>query len=142
MFLGEYLYFLDSKGRVALPPKFRKALEKGAYLTRGIDNCLFLFPEMEWQKLVDQLLKLPLSEKNSRAFVRLMLAGASEVKLDKQGRINIPDYLRKYAFLKRKVVVCGLYNRVEIWDENQWKKYKEKMEKEAIDIAQQLEGLV
>jgi len=142
MFLGEYLYFIDQKGRIAIPPKFRKSLERGAFLTRGIDNCLFLFPSQEWQKLVNQLLKLPISQKNSRAFVRLMLAGASEVKVDKQGRIIIPDYLKKYAGLKKKAIVCGLYNRIEIWDDNKWQNYKTKTEKEAIGIAQELEGLI
>lgn len=142
MFLGEYLYFIDQKGRIAIPPRFRKHLGKGAFLTRGIDSCLFLFPPQEWQKLVSQLLKLPISQKNSRAFVRLMLAGASEVKVDKQGRIIIPDYLKKYASLKKKAVVCGLYNRIEIWDEKKWQSYKMKTEKEAIDIAQELEGLI
>ena len=142
MFLGEYLYFIDQKGRIAIPPKFRKSLTKGAFLTRGIDNCLFLFTPQEWERLVAQLLKLPLSQKNSRAFVRLMLAGASEVRIDKQGRISIPDYLKKYASLRKKAVVCGLYNRVEIWDENKWQDYKNKTEKEAINIAQELDGLI
>ena len=142
MFLGEFTYYIDQKGRIAIPPKFRKELEKGAYLTKGLDGCLFLFPRQEWQRLAGQLLKLPISEKNSRAFVRLMLAGASEVKIDKQGRIMIPDYLKKYANLKKKAVVCGLYNSVEIWDEKKWKEYRQSTEREAIDIAQELEGMI
>ncbi len=142
MFLGEYSYNLDQKNRIAIPPKFRKELEKGAFLTRGIDNCLFLYTKQEWQKLVDQILKLPLSQKNSRAFSRLMLAGAYEVRIDKQGRINIPESLKKYAGLEKKVTVCGLYNRLEIWDEKKWQAYKENTEKEAVDIAQGLEGLI
>ncbi len=142
MFLGEYSYNLDQKGRIAIPPKFRKELEKGAFLTRGIDNCLFLYTKQEWQKLVEQILKLPLSQKNSRAFSRLMLAGAYEVKIDKQGRIMIPESLKKYAGLKKKVAVCGLYSRIEIWDENKWQQYKKNTEDEAVDIAQGLEGLI
>jgi len=142
MFLGEYQYLIDEKGRVALPSKFRKEFRGKIYLTRGLDNCLFLFPEKEWQALVEKLTSLPLSQANSRAFVRLMLAGASQVKIDKQGRINIPDYLRRYSSLKKEVVICGLYKRVEIWDKNQWQKYKRKTEKEAIDIAQELEGII
>ncbi len=142
MFLGEYSYNLDEKNRVAIPPRFRSGLKGEAFLTRGIDNCLFLYAKKNWQKLVSQILKLPLSQKNSRAFSRLMLAGAYEVKIDKQGRINIPESLKKYAGLKKKIIICGLYNRIEIWDQEKWKKYKNDTEKEAVNIAQGLEGLI
>src|SRR5436853_7290454 len=96
MLLGEFRHNADAKGRVAIPAKFRDALASGAIITRGIDNCLFVFAQAEWQTLVEKLMALPLSQANSRAFVRLMLAGAMDVEIDKQGRILIPEYLRTY----------------------------------------------
>ena len=124
MFIGEYRHTIDEKGRLAIPIKFRTDLAKGAVVTRGLDNCLFLYSIEEWQKLADKLSKLPISKANTRAFSRLMLAGAMDVELDKQGRVIVPDYLRKYAGMKKNVVVAGLYNRLEIWDEEDWEKYK------------------
>jgi MraZ protein len=138
MFLGEYKHSLDVKGRMAIPAKFRDKLNAGAIITRGIDNCLFVFTNAEWEKLAEKLNALPLGQANSRAFVRLMLAGASDVELDAQGRILIPDYLRKYAGLKKETVVAGLYSRIEIWDEAVWAAYKAKTESSSESIAEQL----
>jgi MraZ protein len=141
MFLGEYTYTVDEKKRIAIPSKFRRLLGRKAVITRGLDNCLFLYPLNEWEKLAKKLAQLPLSQADARGFARIMLAGAMEVEMDKLGRILIPDYLKKYAFLKKKVVVAGLYNRIEIWDERKWKEYKEKTEREAGDIAERLKEL-
>ena len=141
MFIGEYSYSIDEKKRLAIPPKFRKVLDKKAVITRGLDQCLFLYPLKEWQVLAEKLSNLPLSQADARGFARIMLAGAMEVSLDRLGRILIPDYLKKYAQLQKKVVVAGLYNRVEIWDERKWQTYKEKTEKEAGDIAERLKEL-
>jgi MraZ protein len=138
MLLGEFKHNLDIKGRMAIPAKFRDKLEAGAIITRGIDDCLFVFANNEWEVLVKKLVALPLAQANSRAFVRLMLAGATDVELDSQGRILIPDYLRKYAGLSKAVVVAGLYNRVEIWDEAAWNTYKVKTESSSEEIAEQL----
>ncbi len=138
MFIGEYNHNLDEKGRLSVPVRFRSELKEGGVVTRGLDGCLFLYPMGEWKALADKLSRLPLSQSNTRAFVRLMLAGAMEVRIDKQGRIVIPDYLRKYAKLRKKVVVNGLYNRLEIWDEDKWERYKSKTEKESGDIAEKL----
>lgn len=138
MFIGEYSLSIDEKGRLALPKKFRKEMQKGAVVTRGIDSCLFVYPESEWNKLADKISALPLSQKNTRAFARLMLAGAMDVRLDKQGRIIVPDYLRKYAGTNKKVVVAGLLDRLEIWDEAAWEKYKKETEKQSEDISEQL----
>lgn len=126
---------------MAVPVKFRKDLEKGAVVTRGLDNCLFVYSLSEWKELAGKLSKLPISQKNTRAFMRLMLAGAMDVRLDRQGRINLPDYLRSYAFLKKRVVVAGLFNRLEIWDEAKWNIYKKGTEKKSGDIAEQLAEL-
>ncbi len=138
MFIGEYQHNIDEKGRLAVPVKFRNELAKGAVVTRGIDNCLFLYPQKDWEQLAEKLSKLPISKANSRAFARLMLAGAMDCEADKQGRIILPDYLRKYASSEKKVVIAGLYNRLEIWDEEVWNKYKAGKEKDSSDIAEAL----
>jgi len=138
MLLGEFKHNLDIKGRMAIPAKFRDKLEAGAIITRGIDNCLFVFANNEWETLAKKLVALPLAQANSRAFARLMLAGATDVELDNQGRILIPDYLRKYAGLSKSVVVAGLYNRIEVWDEAAWTTYKVKTESSSEEIAEQL----
>ncbi|MDI6820650.1 MAG: division/cell wall cluster transcriptional repressor MraZ [Patescibacteria group bacterium] len=138
MLLGEYKHNLDIKGRMAIPVKFREKLKTGAIITRGLDRCLFIFGAKEWEVLAQKLIALPLAQANSRAFVRLMLAGAMDVLLDSQGRILIPDYLRGYAGLKKQVVVAGLYNRIEIWDSEIWQKYKAKTESASDEIAEKL----
>ena len=138
MLLGEFKHNLDIKGRMAIPAKFRDKMEAGAIITRGIDNCLFVFANKEWEELAKKLVALPLAQANSRAFARLMLAGATDVELDSQGRILIPDYLRKYAGLSKAVVVAGLYNRIEIWDDATWTAYKVKTESSSEEIAEQL----
>ena len=141
MFIGEYDHNLDDKGRLAIPKKFRSDLTKGAVVTRGLDNCLFLYTKKEWEKLAEKLAALPFAQANTRAFARLMLAGAMDVKVDKQGRIILPDYLRNYANLKKNVIVAGLYSRLELWDKNKWNSYKIKTEKESNKIAEQMADL-
>ncbi len=138
MFIGEFQHSIDSKGRLAVPGKFRAQVKAGAVVTRGLDNCLFLYTKKEWQVLAKKLATLPLSKSNTRAFARLMLAGAMDVKLDSQGRILLPEYLRKFAGLKKNAVVAGLYDRLEIWDKQQWEKYKAGTEKDSVSIAEQI----
>jgi len=141
MFIGEYTYSIDEKKRLAIPTKFRPLLGKKAVITRGLDQCLFLFPAKEWGNLAKKLAQLPLSQADARGFARLMLTGAMEVNLDNLGRILIPDYLKTYALLKKKVVIAGVYNRVEIWDEGKWQEYKKKTETTVGDIAEKLKEL-
>jgi len=141
MFIGEYSHAIDEKGRLAIPTKFRVALKKGAVVTRGLDNCLFLYTKNEWDKLAKKLAELPIGKANTRAFARLMLAGAMDVVLDKQGRISVPEYLRSYAQIGKKVVVTGLLSRLEIWDDAIWQTYKQGTEKSSSDIAEALGGL-
>ena len=141
MFIGEYSHNIDDKGRLAIPVKFRRELNKGAVVTRGLDNCLFLYTKTEWEKLAQRLAALPISQANSRAFSRLMLAGAMDVELDKQGRAILPEYLRKFAAIKKNVVIAGLYNRLEIWDEEMWSKYKGQTEAESGVIAEKMAEL-
>lgn len=141
MFIGEYQHSIDEKGRLAIPVKFRKKLSGGAVVTRGLDNCLFVFSAGEWKKLAEKIAALPMTQADSRAFARLMLAGAVDVETDRQGRVIIPEYLRQYAGLKKDAVVAGLYNKMEIWDKAAWEKYKAKTEKKAEDIAERMSDL-
>ncbi len=141
MFIGEYSHIIDPKKRLAIPAKFRKDLGKRAVLTRGLDNCLYLYSLKEWEKLAQKLAQLPISRADSRAFARLMLAGAMDVQIDSLGRILMPDYLKKYAGLDKKAVIAGLYNRIEIWDEQKWNKYKEQTTRQAEDIAEKMNEL-
>lgn len=138
MLIGEYNHTIDTKGRMALPAKFRQVFKSGAVITRGLDNCLFIYPKKDWQVLATKLAALPISQAKTRAFARLMLAGAMDVSLDKQGRVNLPDYLTNYAKLNKKVVVTGLYDRLEVWDENEWSKYRQQTESSSSDIAEAL----
>lgn len=138
MFIGEYSLTIDEKGRLSVPVKFRNDLKGKAVVTRGLDNSLFLYTMPEWRRLAEKLANLPISKANTRAFSRLMLAGAMDCDLDKAGRIVLPDYLREFAKIEKKVVVAGLYNRLEIWSEDLWIKYKKHTEKDSTDIAEQL----
>ncbi len=142
MFIGEFRHTLDDKGRLAVPVKFRMALVDGAVVTRGLDRSLFLYPIAGWNTLAAKLAALPLSQSDTRAFARLMLAGAMDVDVDKSGRVMIPEYLRRYAGLAKAVVVTGLYDRLEIWDENAWVEYASKTEGASNDIAERLGSVI
>ncbi|KKU10838.1 MAG: cell division/cell wall cluster transcriptional repressor MraZ [Spirochaetes bacterium GWB1_48_6] len=141
MLIGEYNHSVDQKGRMAIPVRFRATFSSGAVITRGIDKCLFIFSKQEWDELAEKIAKLPLVQANSRAFARLMFAGAVNVELDSQGRVLVPDYLRHYADLAKQVVVAGVFNRLEVWDKSNWSTYKQKTEKESEDIAERLSEL-
>lgn len=138
MLLGEYQHSIDEKGRMAVPAKFRKIFSKGVVVTKGPDGCLYLFTMEEWKKHAEKLAHLPFGQADSRAFSRVMLAGASPAEIDGQGRILIPDYLREYAGIKAKAVVVGLYTRAEIWDEAKWQKYRTGVEAKTDEIAERL----
>ena len=138
MFIGEYNHNLDIKGRLAIPAKFRNLLKEGAVVTRGLDNCLFLYSKKQWKIIAEKLAKLPISQSKARAFSRLMLAGAMDVDFDNQGRITLPEYLRKFSNLDKKIIIAGLYDRLEIWNEKDWDKYKSGAEKNNNNIAETL----
>jgi MraZ protein len=141
MFIGEYQHSVDSKGRVAIPSKFRDSLRSGAVVTRGIDQNLTIYPKGEWEKLASKLSELPTAQTNVRAYVRLMLSGAMDAELDGQGRVILPGYLRDYGKIKTNVVITGLFNRLEVWDQTAWKAYKQKAEKASPKIAEGLTNL-
>lgn len=141
MFIGEYSYTIDEKGRCALPPRYRAALSDGVVVTRGLDNCLFLYTKKDWEEIAGKLGTMPTTDKSARDYARLMLAGAMEIVPDKLGRIVLPQYLRDFAGLSKNALIAGLYNRMEIWDEAVWKKYEAQIEKNSSDIADKLSSL-
>ena len=138
MLIGQYEHTIDSKKRLALPAKFRGELGDKVVITPGVDNCLTVFTEKQWQLESEKISRLPIGQAEARSYTRVMLAGAMESALDKLGRILIPDYLKKYAGLNKDVVICGLSNRVEIWDKAAWDGYKQKAEKDVADIVSKL----
>ena len=142
MFIGEFHHTLDEKGRLSIPVKFRPSLADGAVVTRGLDRSLFLYPKKEWDVLASKIAALSIGQADTRAFARLMLAGAMDVEIDKAGRAVIPEYLRTYAGLSRDVVVTGLYDRLEIWDEKAWTEYSAKTEEAGNDIAERLGSVI
>jgi len=129
---------LDIKGRLAIPAKFRKDLDDGAIITKGIEKCLVIFTKKGWDSFAEKIKNLPTAKSDARAFNRSFFSGAAEVEVDVQGRILIPDGLRQFSGLNKKAVVVGLYDRIEIWDEMIWNDYRVKTEKNAVEIAEQL----
>jgi MraZ protein len=141
MLIGQYEHTIDNKKRLALPAKFRGELGDKVIITRGIEGCLAVYTEAEWKIMSDKLGALTISQAEARSFTRMILAGAMEVSLDKLGRILVPDYLKEYSGLKKNVVICGLSNRLEIWDSEKWEIYKKEAEKGVDEIVSKLGGL-
>ncbi len=123
MFIGTYDHSLDPKGRVILPRKFRDELGQDMVLTKGIEPCLYVFPLAEFETFANKLRSLPLTERPSRDFVRIFVAGASQESADSQGRVVIPQPLREYAGLTKDVVIVGQLSRIELWDKGAWERY-------------------
>jgi MraZ protein len=123
MFMGEYQHTSDEKGRVAIPARLREELGEKFVITRGLDQCLFVYPLEEWSKLEGKLKSLPFTKKDARAFTRMFFSGAIEAELDKQGRVLIPQHLRDYARVIKDVRIIGVSNRVELWGEEVWMEY-------------------
>ena len=138
MFIGEYTHTVDSKKRLALPAKFRKELGDTVVITKGFENCLVIYTQKEWETISGKIGNLPA---DARGFARMFLAGAMEVNLDKLGRILVPDYLKEYAALKKNVVICGLFNKLEVWDKDAWADYRKKVESEVGDFPSKLREL-
>lgn len=138
MLLGEYTHTLDDKKRLMLPKKFKDSLGKKLVITRGLDNCLFLYSDKEWAEIAERLRNPSFAQADTRGFSRFMFSGAAEVETDSTGRILIPEHLKKFAALKAKVVLAGVSNRVEIWDEKRWSTYQDKIEKQGDVLAEKL----
>lgn len=128
MFMGSFLYKMDNKGRVMIPLQFKKELGEKFIITRGFENCLFLYSLSEWERISSELSKIPLSTKESRYFLRIWFSSAIEVEVDGYSRILIPLDFRKFANLNREVVFIGVYNRVELWDKMMWEEYRNSKE--------------
>ncbi len=138
MLIGEYTHTVDDKNRVSLPVKFRSELGKKLVVTRGLEKCLFVYSQKEWEKISSRLSELGMGQANTRGFSRFMLAGAVEAEVDGAGRVLLPDFLKEFANLKNKVIVTGVHSRVEIWNEKAWDDYKRRIEKEADSLAEHL----
>ena len=123
MFIGEYQHTLDNKGRVIIPSKFREDLGDGFVMTKGLDNCLFIYPRKEWSILEEKLKTLPLTNRDARAFIRFFFSGATECIIDKQGRVLIPPNLREHSKLEKDLVIIGVSTRMEIWSKEEWQSY-------------------
>ncbi|GIP57787.1 division/cell wall cluster transcriptional repressor MraZ [Paenibacillus woosongensis] len=138
MFMGEFQHSIDDKGRIIIPAKFRDLLGASFVVTRGLDQCLFVYPMQEWEVLEQKLKALPLMKSDARAFTRFFFSGATECEWDKQGRVNLPANLRQYAKLEKDCVVLGVSNRVEIWSRDTWEQYFQQSEDTFNDIAEKL----
>ncbi|AEV69003.1 division/cell wall cluster transcriptional repressor MraZ [Acetivibrio clariflavus] len=138
MFYGEYQHSIDVKGRVIMPSKFRDGLGEKFIVTKGLDNCLFVYSLEEWSNLEAKLKSLPFTDKDVRAFVRFFFAGATECETDKQGRILIPQNLREYAGLEKDVYIIGVSTRVEIWDKAKWENYSSDENMSPDNIAEKM----
>lgn len=125
MFIGEYQHAIDSKNRIIIPSKFREELGDAFILTKGLDGCLYVYPMEEWKLLESKLKRLPLTNRNARAFVRFFFSGANEVNVDRQGRALVPQNLLEYASINKEIVSIGVSTRIEIWSKEKWKEYNE-----------------
>lgn len=141
MFLGEYQHSLDSKGRITIPAKFREQLGEKFVVTKGLENCIFLYPLHEWQTIEEKLQSLPFTRADVRSFARFFFSGASEMEIDKQGRTVLPGSLREYAAIDKDVIVIGVGSRAEIWAVEKWEKYIAGAEASYEDIAASLVDL-
>ncbi len=138
---GEFNHSIDTKGRLIIPSKFRDILGEDFVITKGLDGCLFLYPNNEWKVFEDKLRTLPLTNKNARTFTRFFLGSAVDGGLDKQGRVLISSALREFAGLEKEVVLVGVLDRVEIWDKAKWDDSNTVVEENMDDIASQMEEL-
>lgn len=139
MFLGEYIHIFDSKNRISVPSKFRKDLGRVVVVTRGLDNCLYLYSRKAWEKEARTYAAEVNGSAARRGLARLFLAGSSEVEVDKTGRVLIPEHLKSFASIKEKAVIAGVADRVEIWEEGAWKKYTAGIERDANAFAETLD---
>ena len=141
MFMGEYHHSVDPKGRLIVPSKFRDGLGQNFVITKGLDNCLFVYPMEEWLIIEKKLKSLPFTKADARAFVRFFFSGANECELDKQGRILLPSNLREYAKFDKDVVIIGVSSRIEIWSKELWENYTESEDMDYEEIAEKLQDI-
>lgn len=138
MFMGEFHHSIDDKGRLILPAKFREDLGDNFIITRGLEECLFIYSISEWEKITHKLNNLPFTKKDARSFMRFFLSGATATEFDKQGRINITSPLISYADLKKECVVIGVGDRIEVWSKEKWDDFYNSNKEKLSDIAETL----
>ena len=138
MLMGEYHHNIDEKGRIIIPSKFREDLGDKVIVTRGLEDCLFLYSENEWSQIVSKLKSLPFTKKDARSFTRIFLSGATVCEFDKQGRIKITSPLGSYANLDKECVIIGVNDRLEIWDINKWNSFFDDNRERLSDLADHL----
>ena len=138
LLIGEYEHTLDEKKRISLPKAFRSALGRRVVMTRGLDNCLFVYSRSDWEKVAQKLQSLSFVDADTRGFNRFILSGAAEVDVDGVGRILIPDHQKVFAGLRKRVVFAGISDRVEIWDADRWATYKARIDTQAERMAKKL----
>ena len=141
MFIGEYQHSLDPKNRVIMPARFREKLGDSFVMTKGLDNCLFIYSAQEWSIVEEKLKNLPMTSKDARAFVRFFFAGASECEADKQGRVLIPGNLKEYAKIDKDVVIIGVSTRIEIWSKEEWNNFNNDADISYEDVAEKMSQL-
>lgn len=138
MLIGKYQNTMDAKRRLPMPAKLREVLGKTVVITRGLEQCLFVYPMNAWTDFADKINKLPMSQASARSFARLIFSGAMEVELDALGRALIPDYLKEHAQLGKEVIIIGAGSRLELWDKVKWEKYQSS---EVEDMGESITGL-
>ena len=140
MLIGEYIHTIDDKKRLSFPVKFRKEMGKSVVVTPGLDRCLFVFTTKEWAKIAGKLADSSMLHADTRSFNRYLLGGATEVSVDTNGRILIPDFLKERAGIvsSKKIAVVGVHTRVELWEESNWQAYKKSVESKADELAERL----
>ena len=141
MFMGEYNHTIDAKGRLIVPAKFREILGDNFIVTKGLDGCLFVYPNDEWTRFEEKLKSLPLTNKNARQVTRFFLAGAAACEVDKQGRILLPQVLREFASLEKDVVLVGVASRIEIWSRERWDESMNTYDGDMDEVAENMESL-
>jgi MraZ protein len=141
MFFNEFEHTIDDKGRLTIPSKYREALDHGLVITRGLDRCLYIFPLEEWERLSLKIRELPMTDLDSRAFVRFLFAKASDCIPDRQGRVIIPPGLRVYAGLNDNVIVAGAHNHLEVWDSQTYQTLDAKVESDPQSLSQRINAL-
>ena len=138
MFLGEYSHSLDEKGRVVMPSKFRVGLAGGCVVTKGQERCIYVFPMDRWEEESSKVLKLPRTDRRARNFSRSFFASASDQSLDRQGRVQIPESLRRYAELGKDLTVVGVADRIEVWDTETWQQVQAEADEYYAEIEEAL----
>ncbi|MDO4197769.1 MAG: division/cell wall cluster transcriptional repressor MraZ [Erysipelotrichaceae bacterium] len=142
MFIGEYQHNLDAKGRIIVPSRFRDELNTSFILTRGLDGCLTIYSLSQWDKMFEEINKLPTTKKAARQYVRMLTSTATECVLDNQGRIQIPSFLSKPVNIAKECVIIGANDHIEIWDKATWENYYLEASENFEDVAENLSELI